>query len=333
VHLYTLTNQNGLQAKVTNYGCFVTSLVTPDRSGTMGDVVLGFDSLSHYFTRRFFGSVVGRYSNRIGNASFALDGVTYQLAANNGPNHLHGGLDAFDKKLWRAEEKTTTTGPALKLTYLSKDGEEGYPGNLNVSVTYTLTQDNALQIDYEATTDKATPVNLTNHSYFNLGAGQTEDVLGHQITILADRYTVTDAGLVPTGELRSVAGSPLDLRSPAPIGERVRQLEKGFDHNYVIRKNPEELALAAAVYEPVTGRFMEVFTTKPGVQFYVPNWQKGFTGRGGQTYQNNGAFCLETQYFPDSPNKPSFPNSILRPGETYRHTTTYKFSTRPKNSE
>lgn len=332
VHLYTLTNQNGLQAKITNYGCFVTSLTTPDREGNLGDVVLGFDSLSHYFSRRFFGSVVGRFSNRIGKASFTLDGVTYPLAANNGPNHIHGGVQAFDKALWTAEEAHGPIGPGLKLSYLSKDGEEGYPGNLNVSVTYTLTRDNSLKIDYEATTDKATPVNLTNHSYFNLGAGQTEDVLGHQITIIADRYTVTDAGLVPTGEIRSVEGSPLDLRSTATIGERFRQLEKGFDHNYVIRKSPDELGLAAAVYEPVTGRFMEVYTTKPGVQFYVPNWQKPFTGRGGQTYQNSGGFCLETQFFPDSPNQPAFPNSILRPGERYQHTTIYKFSVRQKES-
>jgi aldose 1-epimerase len=329
VFLFTLTNQNGLQAKITDYGCFVTSLITPDRDGTMGEVVLGFDSLSHYFSRRFFGSVVGRFSNRIGKASFPIDGVTYQLAANNGPNHIHGGVNAFDKTLWAAEEVSTSAGPALKLAYLSKDGEEGYPGNLSVSVTYTLTQDNALQIDYEATTDKATPVNLTNHSYFNLGAGKTADVLGHQVAIQADRYTVTDEGLVPTGELRSVEGTPLDLRTPASIGGRMKQLEKGFDHNYVIRKQPDELGLAPTHYEPVTGRFMEVFTTKPGVQFYVPNWQKGFAGRGGQTYQNSGGFCLETQFFPDSPNQPTFPNSILRPGETYRHTTSYKFSFRP----
>lgn len=332
VHLYTLTNQNGLQAKITNYGCFVTSLLTPDKNGQMGDVVLGFDSLSHYFNRRFFGSVVGRFSNRIANAKFSIDGIPYQLAANNGPNHIHGGVNAFDKMVWTAKEMNTTAGPALQLSYLSKDGEEGYPGNVNVSVTYTLTQDNGLRIDYEASTDKATPVNLTNHSYFNLGAGQTQDVRGHQIAIQADEYTVMDEALIPTGEIRSVQGSPLDFRSAASIGERIDQLEKGFDHNYVFRKNPGELGLVATVFEPVTGRLMEVFTTKPGVQFYVPNWQKGFAGKGGLTYQGNGGFCLETQFFPDSPNQPNFPNSILRPGETYRHSTIYKFSVRPKSS-
>jgi aldose 1-epimerase len=332
VHLFTLTNQNGLQARITNYGCFVTSLLTPDRDGHMGDVVLGFDSLNHYFNRRFFGSVVGRFSNRIANARFTLDGVTYELAANNGPNHIHGGIQAFDKKVWGAEEMNTADGPALKLSYLSKDGEEGYPGNLQVSVTYTLTQDNGLRIVYEATTDKATPVNLTNHSYFNLGGGQTADVLGHQISLEADEYTVMNEALIPTGEIRSVQGTPLDFRSPAPIGERINQLEKGFDHNFVFRNQSGELSRAGSVYEPLTGRYMEVFTTKPGVQFYVPNWQKGFAGRGGQTYQGHGAFCLETQYFPDSPNQPHFPNTILRPGETYRHTTIYTFSVRAKNS-
>jgi aldose 1-epimerase len=332
VHLYTLTNQNGLQVKITDYGATVTSLLTPDKKGSLGDVVLGFDSLAHYFSRRFYGSAVGRFSNRIAKAAFTLDGRTYALVANNGPNHIHGGVVGFDKVVWAAEESQTTVGPALKLSYLSQDGEEGYPGNLAVSITYTLTDDNGLRIDYEGTTDRATPVNLTNHSYFNLGAGQTEDVLGHRLMIQADQYTVVDEGLIPTGELRPVQGTPLDFTSPAPIGARIERLEKGYDHNYVLRKRPGELELAATVFEPVSGRFMEVFTTKPGVQFFVPNYRNGIAGKGGRTYQNQAGFCLETQFFPNSPNQLGFPDSILRPGQRYRHTTVYKFSVRPKDS-
>ena len=333
VDLYTLSNGSGLTAKITNYGGIVTSLVTPDREGTPGDVVLGFTSLDGYLAEHpYFGALIGRYGNRIAKGKFTLDGQTYTLATNNGPNHLHGGLKGFDKVVWKAEELPGQN--ALRLTYTSPDGEEGYPGTLTAIVTYTLTDENELKIDYEATTDKATPLNLTNHSYFNLAPNKAEDALAHELTIYADRYTVVDQTLIPTGELRPVKGTPMDFTSPHPIGERITQVEGGYDHNYVLNKPAAgEMALAATAYEPTSGRFMEVYTTQPGVQFYSGNFLDGtLTGKGNVVYKKHYGFCLETQHFPDSPNQPSFPSTILRPGEKYQQSTVYKFSTRDKAS-
>lgn len=333
VSLYTLTNQSGMTVQITNYGGIVTSIVTPDRDGNPGDVVLGFTDLEGYLAEHpYFGALIGRYGNRIAQGRFTLDGQTYTLATNNGPNHLHGGIKGFDKVVWQAEELPGQD--ALRLTYTSPDGEEGYPGTLTTTVTYTLTGDNELKIDYEATTDKATPINLTNHSYFNLAAGQAEDALAHELTIYADRYTVVDETLIPTGELRPVQGTPMDFTSAHAIGERIGQVEGGYDHNYVLNKPAAaEMTLAATAYEPTSGRFMEVFTTQPGVQFYSGNFLDGsLTGKGNVVYKKHYGFCLETQHFPDSPNQPDFMSTILRPGEKYQHATIYKFSTRNKAS-
>jgi aldose 1-epimerase len=330
VHLYTLTNKNGMTVKITNYGGIVTSIITPDKNGSPGDVVLGFDNLSSYTKEHpFFGALVGRYGNRIAKGRFTLEGKTYKLATNNGENHLHGGKMGFDKALWEVQEINNVDAPGLKLTYMSKDGEEGYPGNLTTTVTYTLTNDNELKIDYTAQTDKSTPVNLTNHSYFNLAAGQADNALNHMITINADKFTEVNDNLIPTGKLPSVKGTPMDFTQPHSIGERISQVKGGYDHNYVLNKTGEGLSLAATVYEPLTGRYMEVFTTQPGVQFYSGNFLNGsLTGKDGKKYVKNYGFCLETQHFPDSPNQASFPTTILKPGETYNHTTTYKFSTK-----
>jgi aldose 1-epimerase len=330
VDLYTLTNGNGMTAKITNYGCIVTSLITPDKNAKPGDVVLGFDSLAGYLKENpYFGAVVGRYGNRIAKGRFTLDGVTYKLATNNGPNHLHGGIKSFGKVVWQAEEVQSDQGPSLKLTYLSKDGEEGYPGNLTSTVVYTLTKEGELKIDYTAETDKATPINLTNHSYFNLSAGQEAEVLKHEIMIDADKYTVVDKTLIPTGELRPVKGTPFDFTSPHAIGERIAQVEGGYDHNFVLNHPAGQSALAARVYEPGSGRVMEVYTDQPGVQFYTGNFLDGsLTSKDGKKYVKHSGFCLETQHFPDSPNQPSFPSSILKPGEKFHSTTVYKFSTR-----
>ncbi len=334
VDLYTLTNANGLEAKITNYGAIVTSLKVLDRNGKLGDVVLGYDNLKDYVENSpYFGAIVGRYGNRIGGAKFSLDGVEYTLAANNGPNHLHGGIKGFDKVVWKARGITSDNGVGLELTYLSPDGEEGYPGNLSVTVTYTLTDDNELKIDYFATTDKKTVVNLTHHSYFNfVGSG---DILGHKLWLKASRFTPVDEGLIPTGELRSVIGTPMDFTRPFAIGARIEQdydqLKYGFgyDHNWVLDKRPGEMALAGSLYEPVTGRFMEIYTTQPGIQFYSGNFLDGtITGKRGVIYEFRNALCLETQHFPDSPNKPDFPSTVLKPGEEYRTTTIYKFSVR-----
>jgi aldose 1-epimerase len=328
VDLYTLTNGKGMTVKITNYGGIVTSIVVPDSAGNPGDVVLGFDSLSGYLKEHpFFGALVGRYGNRIAKGRFKLDGKEYKLATNNGPNHLHGGIKGFDKVVWQAEEVNNGQEPGLKLTYLSKDGEEGYPGNLSVTVVYTLTQNNELKIDYTATTDKATPVNLTNHSYFNLAAGKAENALQHQITINADRYTVVDATLIPTGELRPVKGTPFDFNTPHTIGERIANVEGGYDHNFVLSAAQGSSAPVVRVSEPTSGRVMEVYTDQPGVQFYSGNFLDGsLTGKGGTKYVKHYGFCLETQHFPDSPNQPKFPSTILKPGETYHTVTTYKFS-------
>jgi aldose 1-epimerase len=333
VSLYTLANQNGMTVKITNYGGIVTSIVTPDQDGNPGDVVLGFDSLGGYLGEHpYFGALIGRYGNRIAKGKFTLDGQTYTLATNNGPNHLHGGIQGFDKVVWTAEELPGRN--ALRLTYTSQDGEEGYPGTLRTVVLYTLTDDNELKIDYQASTDKATPVNLTNHTYFNLAPNKAEDALGHLITINADRYTVVDNTLIPTGELRAVQGTPMDFTAAHAIGERIGQVEGGYDHNYVLNKPAAgEMTLAATAYEPTSGRYMEVHTTQPGVQFYSGNFlDASLTGKGDVVYKKHYGFCLETQHFPDSPNQPSFPNTILRPGERYQHSTVYKFSTRDKAS-
>jgi aldose 1-epimerase len=332
VQLFTLKNQQGMTATITNYGGIITSLLVPDKTGQLGDVVLGYDSLADYQKDSpYFGALIGRYGNRIKQGKFTLDGKAYQVPVNNGPNSLHGGLKGFDKRVWQATPGTSADGPTLKLTYLSKDGEEGYPGNLTATVTYTLTNDNALRLDYTATTDKPTPVNLTNHSYFNLAHGTAQNDLDHVVTLNADRYTVVDNSLIPTGELRAVAGTPMDFRQPHAIGERIAQVPGaapgGYDHNWVL--NGEGLRSVVTVYEPTTGRTMDVTTDQPGVQFYSGNFLDGkLKGKGGTVYNQHYGFALETQHFPDSPNQPKFPSTILRPGETLHSTTIYKFGVR-----
>jgi aldose 1-epimerase len=335
VDLYTLTNSLGMQAAITNYGGIVVSLLVPDRDGKLDDVVLGFDSLEGYLAGHpYFGAIIGRYGNRIAQGTFTLDGKKYALAQNNNQNHLHGGLKGFDKVVWKARGVLGDKGPGLVLTYLSKDGEEGYPGNLTVTVTYILTDDNDLRIHYRATTDKATPVNLTNHSYFNLAGQGHGDILGHELTIDADRFTPVDEGLIPTGELRHVEGTPFDFRQSTAIGARIDSEDEqlgfggGYDHNFVLNRDDElDLSLAARVYEPTTGRVMEVLTTEPGVQFYCGNFLDGsIAGKGGKVYKRRYGFCLETQHYPDSPNKPDFPSTILKPDQEYSTTTVYKFS-------
>jgi aldose 1-epimerase len=333
VDLYTLKNKNGMEAKITNYGGIVVSITVPDRHGKFGDVALGYDSLSSYIANNpFFGCLVGRYGNRIAKGKFKLDGVEYKLAVNNAPNHLHGGIKGFDKVVWKAEPVSEKNGVGLKLSYLSKDGEEGYPGNLNVTVQYTLTDSNALKIDYTATTDKPTLCNLTNHSYFNLSAGASKDILGHELTVLADRFTPVDKTLIPTGELKSVEGTPFDFRKPTRIGDRINDKDRqiqfggGYDHNFVLNGEAGTLRLAAVASDSLSGRTMEVYTTEPGIQLYTGNFLDGtITGKSGIVYTKRYGFCLETQHFPDSPNRPKFPSTVLRPGETYRTTTVYKF--------
>jgi aldose 1-epimerase len=334
VELYTLTNANGVEVRIMTYGGAVVSLKVPDRSGKLADVVLGHETLDGYLKRSpYFGSIIGRYGNRIGRARFSLNRKEYTLPRNNGENTLHGGDKGFDKVVWKAKEVRGKNGAGLSLTYLSKDGDEGFPGNLSVTVIYTLTSNNELRINYSATTDKTTVVNLTNHSYFNL-AGEG-DILQHELMIDAKRFTPVDAGLIPTGELRNVQGTPMDFTRSTAIGARIGQQEeqltlgKGYDHNWVLNNTTGRLALAAKVYEPRTGRVMEVITTEPGLQFYSGNFLDGsITGKGGQVYQQRYGFCLETQHFPDSPNKPRFPSTVLRPGQFYKTTTIYKFSTK-----
>jgi aldose 1-epimerase len=335
VDLYTLTNQQGMRAAISNYGATLVSLTVPDRSGTPGDVVLGYDKIDDYENgTSYFGATVGRYANRIAHAKFVLDGVTYALEKNNGENHLHGG---FNKRVWTAKDVSGSAGQALELTYLSKGGEEGYPGNLSVKVVYTLlAHQNALKIDYTATTDKATVINLAHHSYFNLAGQGNGDILQHQLTLHASRFTPVDAGLIPTGELREVRNTPFDFLQPTQIGARINQddeqlkLGKGYDHNWVLdRKSPASLVVAAEAYDPQSGRVMEVSTTEPGIQFYTGNFLNGNgPGKSGKTYGNRFAFCLETQHFPDSPNHSDFPSTVLRPGHEFRSTTIYKFSTK-----
>ncbi len=332
VDLFTLRNSKGLEARICNYGGIIVSFKGPDRRGKMGDVVLGYDNLEDYLKNNpFFGCLVGRYGNRIAGGKFTLDGKEYHLAVNNGPNSLHGGLKGFDKAVWQPSIRATPDGPALQLRYLSKDGEEGYPGNLAVTALYTLTEDGGLKLDYTATTDKPTVLNLTQHSYFNLA--QKGDVLNHVVMIPADRFTPVDNTMIPTGELRPVEGTPFDFRKPTAIGARIDQDDeqlkfgKGYDHNFVFNKPSGEPGLAARVTDPTTGRVLEVFTTEPGMQFYTGNFLDGtIKGKGGWVYQARNGFCLECQRFPDSPNHPSFPSTVLRPGEVYRNTIIFRLS-------
>lgn len=333
VHLYVLTNARGAVAKVMTYGAILTELHVPDRSGAMDDVVLGFDNLQQYLDGHpFFGATTGRVANRIAKGRFTLDGKTYKLAVNNGPNHLHGGIRGFDKRMWKAAAAGTPGSPAVKFTRRSADGEEGYPGNLEVTVTYTLTHRNELRIDYLATTDKPTPVNLTHHSYFNLLGTRGGDVLNHELMLAADRYTPGDKTLIPTGQIAPVKGTPLDFRKATRIGARIAQVggePTGYDHNFVLNGGGKSLALAARVYEPTTGRVMEILTDEPGVQFYTGNFLDGtLAGKGSVVYTKHAGFCLEAQHFPDSVNHPNFPSTILRPGQTYRQSTVHRFSTR-----
>ncbi len=330
VELYTLYNSQGLRARIMTYGAIVVSLEVPDRTGSLADITLGYDSLAGYLeTTPYFGAVVGRYGNRIAKGRFTVDGQDYTLAANNGENHLHGGLLGFDKVVWSAEPVRADAAVGVKLSYLSPDGEEGYPGNLSCVVTYWITEANELKITYEAATDKATPVNLTHHSYFNLAGQGRGDILGHELKLEADLYTPVDEGLIPTGELRAVQGTPFDFTAPHAIGARIAQVPGGYDHNFALRSAGGGLALAAQVYELESGRVMEVLSVEPGIQFYTGNFLDGtITGKVERVYNQHYGFCLETQHFPDSPNQPDFPSTILRPGETYQTQTIYRFSTR-----
>ena len=335
VDIYTLRNAKGCEARITNYGGTVVSLKVPDRQGQLGDVVLGFDSLADYIKESpYFGSLIGRYGNRIANGQFILDGKTFTLATNNGPNHLHGGNKGFDKVVWKAQAfLQNSQEPVLALQYTSQDGEEGYPGTLDVLAVYTLTNDNALRLEFGATTSKDTIVNLTHHSYFNL-AGQG-NILGHDVMINAEQFTPVDSNLIPTGELRPVQGTPFDFTTPTAIGARIdandEQLKfaNGYDHNWVINKPAGELGLMARVYEPASGRILEVMSTQPGLQFYTGNFLDGsLKGKNGSVYQFRSGFCMEPQHYPDSPNKPNFPSVVLKPGDTYKSTIIYRFSVR-----
>jgi aldose 1-epimerase len=333
VNIYTLRNSKGMEARICTYGGIVVSLKTPDRNGKLGDVVLGYDTLADYIKDSpYFGCLVGRYGNRIAKGKFTLNGQQYTLATNNGPNALHGGLKGFDKVVWAAKPCATAEGQALELKYVSKDGEEGYPGTLSVTALYTLTEENALRLEYTAATDKDTVVNLTQHTYFNL-AGKG-DILGHEVYLNADRFTPVDSTLIPVGELRPVLGTPFDFNKPTAIGARINQTDEqlkfggGYDHNWVITKPMGQLGLMARVYEPTTGRVLEVLSTEPGLQFYTGNFLDGkLKGKGGWVYQFRNAFCLEPQHYPDSPNQPNFPSVVLKPGQVYKNTILYRFST------
>jgi aldose 1-epimerase len=334
VSLFTMHNARGAEVKISNYGGIVTSFKVPDREGRMGDVVLGYDNLDDYIKNSpFFGCLVGRYGNRIAKGKFTLNGTEYTLATNNGPNALHGGVKGFDKVVWDARIIADRNGPALELHYLSKDGEEGYPGNLSVTAVYTLTDENGLRLDYTATTDKDTVVNLTQHSYFNLlGRG---DILKHEVMIAADRFTPVDSTLIPTGELRPVVGTPFDFRKSTAIGARIDQNDEqlkfgnGYDHNWVISKQRGILGVMARVHEPTSGRVLEVLSTEPGLQFYTGNFLDGtIKGKEGKVYHFRDAFCMEPQHYPDSPNQPNFPSAVLKPGDVYKNTIIYRFSTK-----
>ena len=332
IDLYTLTNSQGMIAKVMTYGALLTELHVPDRTGTFADVVLGFKSLDRYEGNHpYFGATVGRVGNRIAKGKFKLNGQEYTLATNNGPNHLHGGVKGFDKRVWRSQIVPATDGVSVKFTYVSADMEEGYPGELTATVTYTLTNRNELRLDYTATTDKPTIVNLTNHSYFNLAGEGQGDILGHELMLMADRYTPVDDTLIPTGEIASVRGTVMDFTRFTPIGSRIKQVPGsepvGYDHNYVLNQGGGVLALSATVREPGSGRVMDVLTTEPGVQFYTGNFLDGsITGKAGVAYKRNFGFCLETQHFPDSINHPNFPPVVLQADRTYKSTTVYRFS-------
>jgi len=332
---YTLSNPNGMTVSILNYGGIVTQIFTKDKNGSLGDVVLGYDSLAGYLQtgNPYMGCLVGRYANRIANAQFKLDGKTYKLAANNNGNTLHGGTKGFDKRVWSTDYfGTTEAGSVLTLKLVSPDGEEGYPGTLTAIVTYTLTADNELKIDYSATSDKSTPINLTNHTYWNLSAGADSTILDHELTINADRYTPANAKLIPTGELAPVKGTAMDFTAAKKVGQDIQKAggdPVGYDHNWVLNKSGNNLEKIGSLYHPASGRLMEFFTTEPGVQFYTGNFLDGtLTGKGGKKYIKNSGLCLETQHFPDSPNQPKFPNTILKPGEMYKQTTIYKFSTK-----
>ena len=345
VNVYTLKNAHGMEVRATSYGGIILSLKVPDRNGRFDDVVLGYDSLSDYQRASpYFGAIIGRYGNRIAGGRFTLDGRTYTLARNNGPNHLHGGLKGFDKVVWDVAPFEHPDSVGLVFRYRSPDGEEGYPGTLQATVTYTLTDRNELIFDYLGTTDRATPVNLTQHSYFNLAGDGKGDILGHVVTLNADHFTPVDSTLIPTGEIRAVAGTPFDFRTPTAIGARIAQDDeqlrygRGYDHNFVLNKggtggSPGEgaaLTLAARVYEPSTGRVMEIYTTEPGMQFYTGNFLDGtLRGKHGVVYRHRYGFAMETQHFPDTPNKPDFPSTTLHPGEQYRSRTIYKFAVQP----
>jgi aldose 1-epimerase len=336
INLYTLTNSHGIEVRAMNYGGIILSIRVPDRKGQFADIVLGHESLEGYTPNPpYLGAVVGRYANRIANGTFTLDDKTYTLPKNDGPNTLHGGATrTFDKVVWE-DAPLKGDKPGVTFTYLSKDGEEGFPGNLTAKVTYTLNDDNELVVDYEATTDKASPINLSQHSYFNLAGEGSGDILNTEIMLNADRFTPVDKNLIPTGELRPVKGTPLDFTTPTNIGARIEDnyeqlvLGKGYDHNFIINRKGAGLELAARAYEPGSGRVLEVFTTQPGVQFYTGNFLDGtVTGKHGHVYKRRNAFCLETQHFPDSPNHPDFPSTILKPGQTFREKAVFKFSTK-----
>ena len=331
--VFTLTNANGMEVRTIPYGAIIVSITVPDRRGTLGDVVLGFDSADGYQnTHPYFGAIVGRYGNRIAKGHFILDGATYTLATNNGPNHLHGGVKGFDKAVWRAEPFTRDGKHGIVYTYVSRDGEEGYPGELTARVTYTLTPSNEIVVDYDATTTKATPINLTQHTYFNLAGEGSGDILGHRLTLDADRFTPVDATLIPTGELAPVEGTPFDFRQPTAVGARIaadhEQLRhgNGYDHNWVLNGSPGQLRHAATLEDPKSGRTLDVSTTEPGLQFYSGNFLDGtVTGKHGHVYNQRYGLCLETQHFPDSPNHSNFPSTILRPGERYQSQTVFAF--------
>jgi aldose 1-epimerase len=329
VHLYTLTNSNGMRVKLTDYGAITVSVEVPDKEGKVGDVTLGYDTLEGWLgNTSYFGATVGRYANRIAKGTFELGGKTYELATNNNENHLHGGIKGFDKCLWDAEIVQTDDGAGVRFTRTSADGEEGYPGNLQVTALYSLSGKNEFKVEFTATTHAPTVVNLAHHTYWNLRGPAAGDILGHELMLNADKYTPVDEGLIPTGELKPVEGTPFDFTEPKPIGKEIGEVEGGYDHNFVLNGyEPGEVRLAARVTEPTTGRVMEIHTDQPGIQFYSGNFLDGtITGKDGVAYKKHDGFCLETQHYPDSPNQPDFPSVVLKPGETYRHVMIHAFS-------